>query len=95
MSQIHPPYVNLSQPSMDELTRIWHDYEHFLVSHGSRNRSGCVHLPIVDADNDGPVCRSGLVANETKWVEKDVSIYPIGYPDVCLKCIDAWRQADD
>jgi hypothetical protein len=61
--------------------------------------SSCGKLHI---NSDGePLCiehkkhngKGPMSNDETEYVAKDTSVFPVGYRDVCLYCARVWREA--
>ena len=75
--------------TQDEQEAIWEQFDRFITTRGS-HKPGCgLHLP----DGDEPQCDTH-VASSNRWTTKPSAVYPVGYRDVCRRCLADWRERE-
>lgn len=87
-----PGDVNYQTPKARtvEVELIWDEYDHVVRAVGNRTTNRPLHLPL-SVDPPRPYCLIYGGA-DTNWKADTVTRWPIGYRDVCTKCVGHWRE---
>lgn len=76
----------LSEPDIE--TELREKHEQVLFARG--NPPGQFHLPTEENGDFEPACDTSAQDRETRWVVKDLQVYPVGWlrGSICQKCAE-------
>lgn len=86
MSPVH----GIKRPTPAEQAEIWDTIDGFTKASESLSQTS-LHIDIGGQDDPEPLCGYDN-QDMSDWVYKDVSTHPIGSKELCLDCLDDFRE---